>query len=332
MEVYIKDAMTKHILEQAAQLFAIEASSIKHVGGFENFIYEFHKENQDVILRFVHSTHRSFSFVLAELEFIDYLSKNGANVSTVIPNIHEQIAVKIHTKEDEYFTLSAFSKAPGTHVKKDLIDEAFIQQFGEAVGKMHRLAKDFTPIHKRYHWHEETFVELGEKHLPPTLSFVVDKAKKLIQKIKQYSISREDYGLIHTDLHYGNMYYDNKTLTFFDFVDSAYKHYISDIAIILFYQFGITSDTNQLMEEKMINFLQHFLTGYNKENTISPIWFERLNDFLKLREIILIIVIHAAGEDMINSPFGQFYLNRFIPRTENDIDLVNVRNIIHGIH
>ena len=57
--------------------------------------------------------------------------------------------------------------------------------------------------------------------------------------IKGYDQTIDSYGLIHTDLHFGNMYYDGQTLTIFDWDDACYKHFISDIAIILFYTFTV---------------------------------------------------------------------------------------------
>ena len=73
MEVIIKKALTENVINEAIKLYGIDKSQFKSLGGFENFVYEYEKEKISYILRFVHSSHRDFTQVEAEIEFIDYL-------------------------------------------------------------------------------------------------------------------------------------------------------------------------------------------------------------------------------------------------------------------
>jgi Ser/Thr protein kinase RdoA (MazF antagonist) len=128
------------------------------------------------------------------------------------------------------------------------------------------------------------------------------------------------------------MFYDGQDITFFDFDDMSYKHFISDIAIIIFYQFGLAPLTEEQTIDKSVTFLKPFLEGYREFNTIDKIWFERLNDFLKLRELILIMVLHAAGKEVIEGNFGQFYMNKFLPRAKNDTPFFDIQQVLNGIY
>lgn len=331
MEQHIQNAMNDSIIKQAAPHYGVEFEDIKRLGGFENFIYEYSKNNEDFILRFVHSTHRTFEQVFAELEFIEYLSNNGANVSMMIHTENDELLIKIPTENDEYFTVSAFTKAPGTYVDRSKIDDEFNYQFGQAVGKLHALTKTYNPFHKRYHWHEEDYIEIGKRNLPEDLQYIVDIAYKHQDKLMSYDYDKDSYGLIHTDLHFGNMYYDGEKLTFFDWDDASYKHFISDIAIIIFYQFGISKLTDQEIEEKTIAFLKPFMKGYNEYNQIDKIWFERLNEFLMLRQIILSMVIYASGEQTINSPFGELFLGKYIDRIKNNTPFFDLERVLKAV-
>lgn len=332
MEKHIQQAMNDDVIKEASLKFDIPFESIKRIGGFENFIYEFNKDGKDIILRFAHSVHRTFEYVLSELEFIDYLSKSGANVSTVIHNKDDEISFKVNTENEEYFTVSAFSKAPGTFIKREMLDDDFFEMFGKAVGKLHRLTKDFKPEHVRYQWYEEDYLEIAKRNLPSEVSFVLEEASKITEKIKSYETDMDSYGLIHTDLHFGNMYYDNEILTFFDFDDLAYKHFISDIAIIIFYQFAISKDSKEVIEEKANAFLKPFLKGYETENHLDKKWFMLLNDFFRLREAILIIVIYAEGEELMESPFGKLFTGKYLEHIKNSTDLVDIEKLLDGIY
>ena len=81
MEKTIRDALNERVISESGLFFGIARENIKTLGGFENFVFEYEDNNELFILRLVHSSHRKSTFVEAELEFIDHLSKNGARVS-----------------------------------------------------------------------------------------------------------------------------------------------------------------------------------------------------------------------------------------------------------
>jgi len=328
MEKHIAEAMNDNILKDALVHYDVEFEAINMLNGFENLIYEYEKDGEGFILRFVHSTHREYQMVLAELEFIDFLDRNGANVSTVIHTNSDELVVKIPTVKEEYFTVSVFTRAPGTFVKREEITEQFAVDFGIAVGKLHQLTKMYEPEIKRYEWFDENIVDLAIRNVPENKKYITDKLIDQIEILKGYETSVDDYGLIHTDLHYGNMYFDGKDLTFFDWDDAAYKHFISDIAIIIFYSYGTGDRTETEIEDKSIWFLKHFMKGYNKENSLDKIWFERMNEFLRLRMLILAVVIYAAGEELLDSPFAQRFFRNFDHKIKDDIPFFNIERVL----
>ena len=119
------------------------------------------------------------------------------------------------------------------------------------------------------------------------------------------------------------MYFDGSVMTFFDWDDSSYKHFISDIAIIIFYQFGFLDKSDAEIEDLTYKFIVPFMKGYNEENHLEELWFEHLNDFLKLREIILFLVIYSAGDEVVDSPWGQRFLNKYTKRIKDSIPFFN---------
>jgi len=331
MEKIIAEAMNDTVIKDSIKKYGVAFEDVKRLGGFENFIYEYEKDGKEFVIRYVHSHHRTFELVFAELEFIDYLAKNGANVSTVVHTLSDELLFKVPAQEGYYFSVCVFTKAKGTYVKREQLNDGFFEMFGEAVGTLHRLTKSYHPKHKRYHFYEEDFIDMGKRSLGKEHQYVIDRSVEVVEKIKGYEQTIDSYGLIHTDLHFGNMYYDGSELTFFDFDDACYKHFISDIAIIIFYSFGMGPLTDTEIEDRTIQFLISFMKGYEKENHLDVLWFQRLNDYLMLRQVILFIVIYAAGEELINSPWGQNFIGKFEKRIKDNTPFFNIERVMKAV-
>ena len=300
MEHYMRDHLTEEIIDKAMKLYDIEANTIHFLGGFENFVFEYVKHGISYILRFVHSNHRPYEHVLAELEFIDYLHEKGASVSNVVHSIHDHIVEQVDIDDTQYFTIAVFDKAPGSYVKPEDITPEFWRSFGVEVGRMHRLTKDFKPKHKRPHWYEENFMDIAKRSLEEDDMDILEMFEQITTEIKSLPVTSDNYGLIHTDLHFNNLYYDNGRFTFFDFDDSAYKHFLSDIAIILYYYHmqkrkKIVTTKDMEYYQSVRDILGWFLSGYETEYHLDRTFFRYLNVFLSLRSVVLYVVLVAAG-------------------------------------
>lgn len=308
MEASIQQTLTKEIIDRASKLYNVPFDSIKEIGGFENFVYEYCKNGNDYILRFVHSSHRTTYQVHAELEFIDYLDKNRCPVSTVVHSEKDNLIEVLKIDDENYFTICVFEKAPGSFCKKVDLTDSFYRKFGKEVGRLHRLTKLYNPIHKRIDWDEELYFEIAEKSLPKKDQKIIKIYKKLVKKLQNLPKNIDNFGLIHTDLHFGNMFIQSGELMFFDWDDSSYKHFISDIAIVLFYHFNFGDISQEAIDMESQRILALFMAGYHEENSIDLSFLKNLNDFLMLRTIILYIVIYAAGEEMLESVWGKNYI------------------------
>jgi Ser/Thr protein kinase RdoA (MazF antagonist) len=199
--------------------------------------------------------------------------------------------------------------------KKDDRTDDFYTKFGLEVGKLHRLTKLYKPKHKRIDWDEELYLELAEKFLQKKDRNIIEIYKKLVEKLQKLPKNIDNFGLIHTDLHFGNMFIQSGELTFFDWDDSAYMHFISDIAIVLFYLLGFSDSANEEVNRESHRILALFLKGYQEENSIDFSFLENLNDFIMFRIILLYIVIHASGESPWGKRLHEKYRSRILENT-----------------
>ena len=331
MEEFIQKAMNEQIILKAASLYHTNIHQISKIGGFENYIFQFSNNNNDYILRFVHSRHRTYDQVLGELEFIEYLHINKSPVSMVIHSINDKVAEKLKIDSKSYFSVCVFEKAQGRFIKKEDLTDEFYIMFGAEIGKLHKLTKTYKPKYRRIKWDQENYMGIARKVLEKKDHKIIDIYAKLIEKLNKLPKNIDNFGLIHTDLHFKNMYIYSGELTFFDWDDSSYKHFISDIAIVLFYHFIYNEYSQDHVNTESRRILALLVEGYRYENSIDILFFKHLNDFLLLRTIIVYIVLVAAGVDRKNDSFTQKYLLKYRKQIIENIEFLNLDFVLKGL-
>jgi len=323
MEKYIHTLFNEKILIEASKYYDIQAQDLYMVGGFENYIYGFTKNNTDYIMRISHSSHRSLEQVEAELDFVNYLAENKANVSLPIKSINNRLVEKVNCLDGSYFTISVYHKVPGTRPTRDSLTDRFFINYGKTIGRFHQLTKTYQAKEtKRYQWYEDPLFINAHKYLDKNDAIIHGKFMSLINKIKQYSTNSNNYGLIHTDIHMGNFFVKDDELCVFDFDDTSYMYFISDIAIALFYYVQGIQDTDK-RNETADKFMSLFMEGYKSENHLNKEDFLTITDFLKLREMVLYIVFHRSS-DLENEPYAKRYVDFYRARIINDIPFVDI--------
>lgn len=326
MNEIIKTAMSDEILSSLVELYNVNLQDLKNLDGFENFVYEYDFK----IFRFIHSVHRSYSDVLAEMEFIDYLKENDASVPIVYHSKNNKIVEKVNCKDNHYFSITCYSKAEGDFVKKEDMSSELFYTLGKDIGRLHQLTKKYQPINKRIEWYEEDYISDCIPYLTEEDELVLMKSYEVFGKIKALPKNENNYGLIHTDLHFHNMFYKEGKFTFFDFDDCSYKYFISDIAIVLYYYFVFNDRTSDRIE-KTKEILVPFMKGYQTENKLDYNEFLLLNDFLKLRETILYLVVKADSYKEDNNPQTHHFLSYLKKNIEDDITFYDNLDFLNDI-
>jgi Ser/Thr protein kinase RdoA (MazF antagonist) len=109
--------------------------------------------------------------------------------------------------------------------------------------------------------------------------------------MRRWTPDRDCYGLIHNDLHPMNFMVcrvdGELRLTVFDFDVSVYHWFMTDIGIAVFHTvWGRWSDA-AYTRAYMPRFLEHYLRGYCRENSLDEVWLQRLPLFVKYRQMLL---------------------------------------------
>ncbi|WP_216828168.1 phosphotransferase enzyme family protein [Alkalihalobacterium elongatum] len=338
MEKEVQQYFNDSILVQAASTYQITFSSLKELGSFENYVFEGENSKGDkVILRLTHSSHRTKDQIESELNWLTYLHKHNAPVCVCLPSNNGNVVetIKAH---DTAFYASLFEKAPGGPVKVHDIsfNDKLITKWGETIGCFHRLTINYSrpnSIAKR-----PDLVEEYDKQFAPFLpkeQKLQEKVSEVLQAVKALPKTLERYGLIHSDVHSGNFFYNQLTnkIVVFDFDDCSYHHLISDIAIPVYYSSWLKHD-NQLDRNNFSHeFLMHFLKGYQLERSLHLESLKHLPLFLKLRDCELYGVFHKKWDIANLNEKQQNLLDEIYERIMNDQPIVdlNIDQIIQSL-
>ena len=301
-----KDLFSDEILHQALQFFGGTKEKCKDLGGFESFVYELEINNKFYILKITHTNRRTVDYILAELEFVNYLESHGVPTSRAILSTNGNYVETIDSADGGKFITYLFEKAEGLlSTFKDWNDD-FLFRWGKLAGMINRLAKDFVPSkpqRTRQVWHTDDTLLL-EKYIPDYKQTTISNSKKLIETMKTFPKDKDSYGLVHGDLHHGNFFHHKNIITPFDFDDCSYDYFANDIAMPLYYALPDTyvkRDYGVSNIEFGENFLFHFLKGYRTENQITKEWVLRIPYFLQLRSVLLFTVFNQVwAEDELD--------------------------------
>ncbi|WP_274529239.1 phosphotransferase enzyme family protein [Paenibacillus piscarius] len=153
-------------------------------------------------------------------------------------------------------------------------------RWGEAMGKLHLCAQSYKAVYPRPHWQEHT---LFRQNLLRADSFLSEKWRGYQRDLKLLSATKEEFGLIHGDLHAHNFLLDNGRLTVIDFGDSEYHWYDYDIAITV-YHMAQTIPEGAGRRKAVLAFFEAFMKGYHGVNPrIASV--DRINYFIDYRHL-----------------------------------------------
>ncbi|MED1204391.1 phosphotransferase enzyme family protein [Heyndrickxia acidicola] len=301
MEKAVDQLFTEEVKKEILSRLQLDPE-MKKLGDFENYVFEVYQKGVPQILRVTHSSHRSKEELESELDWIQYLHRNGIHIPNVIESA-EGHTVEAFKAGDTHFFASLFEKAAGSGVKAEEAGKEMIIAWGKMIGKMHRITKDYTPpagIKPRYQWTDNDLLDF-EKYFDGEDAHLLEHAREIVRQIGELPANRESFGLIHSDIHLGNFFYDGKEIHVFDFDDACYHYFASDIAIPLYYTatFRDFKGTRAERTAYAKEFMDAFLSGYREENDLPAEYLAAIPLFLKLRDIDLYAVLNkkVAPED-----------------------------------
>lgn len=209
-----------------------------------------------------------------ELDLLDYLQAQGIPVSYPIRTNNGELLGWTSTALGERAT-ALLSFAPGGEVSEDAFTVEQSVEVGKTTAAFHLAANDFSSSHDRYHLNLKYLVDeplrlLKEDNSDRAQEFLASlpPIPDLVSAVKSLSTDKDEYGIIHGDLHPGNMHFQGNQVTLFDFDHCGYGWRAYDLAPF--------SDAPSTLQKA-------FLQGYESLRPLSEDERECLPVFAKLR-------------------------------------------------
>ena len=269
----------KSIEEQAVILYALENCEIKpfpgHPGGRNRILICCRNGEKKYILRISELGDRTGEDYLAETEFVHYLARNGAPVADVIPSVHGRM-VECVEKDGQKIYLSLFAYAKGM-----------------LLGVIHRLSREFKPVHRRPEFFDKYNRDYIERLIPDSYAELKDAINRRLDEYGKLPMDAGNYGLIHFDFCDGNYHVDMNTgdITVFDFDNCIYCWYMFDLAHV--WTHGIGWFRHEPDPKKRMAYMKWYfdtvLEGYRSETDVSEEMLEKLPLFIDMTLIESIV-------------------------------------------
>jgi Ser/Thr protein kinase RdoA (MazF antagonist) len=309
------------VLGVVVERYGIEHVSLTKLGSFESIVYE--AEHNGLIVKITHSCRRTHDEVIGELEFVRFLSEHDVSVSPPVLSRRGKL-VETFRVDPGYFILYALRKAPGHEPLSHELTADFYEAWGQVTGRIHAVSKRFQPSHpavKRPEWDDEDVLNFS-KYVPSSQRRVHEQRDALFGTLQALPQSPDSYGLIHNDLHYGNVVIDDGHFTVFDFDDCRYHWFVNDIAIAVH---SVLPGYHRVAQFDAVtrHFMTHFMRGYFQENPIDPCWLDHIPDFLKLYDLINYGVIYQTWDMHHLSHAQRTALKRIQHRIEHSLCIVD---------
>jgi Ser/Thr protein kinase RdoA (MazF antagonist) len=250
---------------------AWQLSDLRFVRKMENIVYRASKNQETVYLRLTSPLRRDPSQILAELDWILFLQKNGLPVVDVIRNERGSF-VETFTDGEIRFEACLFRSITGLHPSHGQARHRnFLHDLGALVATMHNATELYEApigIHREV-WYEERGFRHAKQAVSRTSNIFMkenfDNARRWLEGLPQ---SKQNYGLVHADLITHNLFIDETgRIHVIDFDDSCYHWHVFDLAIILCHLADGDEHEKATKEEDI--WLEHLLHGYRSVRALD---------------------------------------------------------------
>jgi len=318
-------------IDEAAQRYGVTAADLAPmIGGHVTYVCSFTREGKECVLRITPPNEEiDLPAMRAILPWMRFLAAGGASVAAPVPSQNGNL-IELIEQDGQTYIAVAFERAPGIRGEEltfDQWNDALFARLGQTAGKMHALAKTYTPVSadlKRPEWNAAANCFHPPEQFPPSEAIVAEQQTRIFEYVQTLPKDADCYGMIHADLHGGNFFVDvdTNTITIFDFDDCAYGWFAMDIAMSVFDMLVLYPGPDR--EAFVTRFLCGYLKGYRAENTLSPFWLGQLPHFLKLLEIGVYAEVYAYHDPAdTESWVGRFMANRKY-RIEHDVPYIDI--------
>lgn len=289
-------------IETLARRFCPQYDSLKVMRASRNVVVEIGEGRKAFILKARDAGAPDARKVANEAAWISHLYQSGIRVPCLVQS-GSGLLVECSPSGNHAFVGYCYEKIPLDSGRSECWDDPrFIQELGSTAGRMHVLAESFQlpDPGNMPGWDTPEWIRDPEGFFHPSQRGAVGTILKLRRQVSELQQRQGTCGLVHDDLHTGNVFKDDDGLVIIDFECLHVNRFVAEIASALLFRtwIGPEKETPDV-EARALDFLRNLLLGYTNEHPLEDTWYELMPLFLKLREISLFAAY--AGIDMNES-------------------------------
>ena len=274
-------------LDLAKELYELNGYDLHAVSGHEGGRNEIYictlGGEKKYVLRISATGDRTEEDYLAETEFVHYLAESGAPAADVIPSKNGKLVECILAENDTdgepvFVSLFVYAKGMllcdnGYRYREGAPLTEYFYNTGKALGAIHRLAKEYTPKHRRADYFDKFNMDYIGQLIPNEFADLKAAIADRIRTFRELPQTADNYGLVHFDFCDGNYHVDmsNGDVTVFDFDNCCYCWYMFDLAHLWTHGIGWFQNESDASKRKegMAWYFSFILDGYRSETKVS---------------------------------------------------------------
>ena len=266
-----------------ARSFEIEPHGIAFVRDVANIVYA--SADGTRFLRFTHHDDHSEKHVRAEIEWLGFLVAEGLPVCRPVRTKQDEAVLAA----DGEYTAAAFERVRGAEVAEDDDREPIFTAMGQFLGQLHNASTHFRPRDPdclRPQWNEVEDLEPVLASWTSNDHVVIDAWRDIFGRVEAMDAGHDRFGLIHGDVHRGNITLHEEGIDVFDFDDSCYFFHAADVANSLYYALWFHRfDPGPERRRLARRLLDALLSGYRSERPFGSEDVALIPDLLEFREL-----------------------------------------------
>ena len=273
-------ARLQTMADAALAQFGVESSSIEPLVHAENTTFRVHTDSGDFCLRICRPGYQTDDAIDSELAFLAALTEAGFSVPTPLGR-------RIKAQVDgvpEPRNCVLFHWQSGDFVKEEFsLDQG--RELGKLMARLHEFSQAWQPPpgFDRRDLHAQLFDPMPFENSPFEMTIedrqlLVETAQESLELISALREMPSQFGLIHGDLHRGNVLFDGDEIRLIDFDDLGDGAWLYDFASALAYQLLRPSGRDVTLA---------MLAGYEEVHPLPDRARELLPAFLRLRYVIV---------------------------------------------
>ena len=294
--------VSNKLLKFVSEHYNFDMNTLEYIprnsGKIENKIYTFNKNGKKYIIKFEPPSvvyNNQLTETRALMDFNYYLAQNNVSISIPLKTINGEFVTSIQDDGEDYI-ITAFAWLHGATWAYDARNDQISFNWGKVMGDIHRVLKDYKPMNEydiqkdivdSYYW--GSFFD--ELKIYPNIYKI---AREVLDEITALPRDRDSFGIIHSDMHQGNIFIDGNNVSVFDFGDSMYGWFALDIAVSLCHALWWGRKDNE-GNDYTNSIIKHFIKGYLSANKLSDFCISKIPIFMKYRHLCMNPEINGIG-------------------------------------